>query len=313
MAIPEKLMCVSCSRPAPRKDFYLNYNDVHKEYNFGRMYHCKDCCKKISQSIMEKYWSSSKNKDDKIAYSLGIRAICSFFHMPYLNEVMDKVRDLEINSTRDRDWNYVFQYTNALEEMEIPKEYWEDLSGNTFLPMDLLKVAKPTSDGDRALFEELNKDWGNQDCIEDYLFLEEKFESYTKGETLTPTMVNMVRYLCQAELDVIKLKRAKAELKDINTAEKRVTDYYSKLKLDDFKFNKAKSDQEKLIETWASIHENIEPLDWEDDNLKDRLGFDRDYDNIMRSLGNKVTNSKDYPTLTLEDVQNEKAPKKRKK
>ena len=307
--LPEKIVCVTCGRPVSIKEFYLNYNEIHKQYNYGRMYHCKSCTKTISQDIMGRYWDINKNKDDKIAYSLGIRAICSFFHMPYLNDAMVMVRDTDITSTKERDRNYVFQYMDALEQLEIPKEYWNDLSGNSFLSIDLLKIAKPTSDGDMDLFNQLEKDWGVQDTLEDYLFLEEEFKKYTEGETLNATMVNMLRYLCEAQLDVNKLKKDKAKLEDIAKAEKRVTDYYSKLKLDDFKFNKSKSAEEKLIEQWANITESQEPIDWEDDNLKDRMGFEEDYDDIMRAMGNKLVGTKDYPTITYEDVKRKEEQK----
>jgi hypothetical protein len=118
--------------------------------------------------------------------------------------------------------------------------------------------------------------------------------------------------LCQAELDVRKLKNNNADINEITKAEKRVTDYYVKLKLDDFKFNKSKSEQEKLIEQWANITENMEPIEWEDENLKDRLGIDEDYDDIMRAMSNKIVGTKEYPTLTLEDAVKEKNNKKKK-
>lgn len=311
--IPDRLVCISCSKPVPTKEFSMNYNRIHKKYNYGRMHFCNSCAKAISEEIMGQYWDVSKNKNDTIAYALGIRAICSFFHMPYVKEAMEKMREYEINSTKSRNFSYVGYYMRLLADMDIPEGYWDDLSGNTYLTVDLLKVAKPTSEGDRALLEELEHDWGKQDSLDDYLFLEEKFATYTKGETPTPTMVNMIRYLCNAELDVMKLKGSKADISDITKAEKRVTDYYSKLKLDDFKFNKSKTEAEKLIEDWAYIHENIEPLDWEDDNLKDRLGIDKDYDDILRSIGNKCVGTKDYPQLSLDDVNKpvEDKPKKK--
>lgn len=305
--------CVKCGRFRPKKDFSLNYNKYLKEYNDGRMLYCNSCAKEISQDIMSSYWSNSKNKDDKIAYEIGIRAICTFFMMPYISKAMEIISDKEMSSIKDKDWNYVYQYASVLAELDVPREYWSELSGNAFMPLDLLRTAKPTSDRDLELFKGLEKDWGKQDCLADYLFLEEKFSIYTEGETLNATMVNMVRYLCQAELDVRKLKTEKADVEKINKAEQRVINYYTKLKLDDFKFNKSKSAQEKLIEDWAFIHENVEPIEWEDENLKDRLGIEEDYDDIMRSNANKVVGTKDYPKITLEDVIKKKNKGRKKK
>lgn len=309
--IKPQYYCVGCGRYRDKKDFSLNYNKYLQKYNDGRMLYCKSCTKEISQDIMSGYWDSYRNKDDKVAYEFGIRAICTFFTMPYVGEVMEKVRDKEMNSVKDKDWNYVYQYGTAFKELNLPHEYWSELSGNAYLPIDLLNVAKPTTDGDLSLFNGLEKDWGAQDSLNDYLFLEEKFKEYTSGEILNATMTNLVRYLCQAELNVRKLKSKKAEQKEINLAEKRVTDYYTKLKLDNFKFNKAKSDQEKLIEDWAFIHENKDPIEWEDENLTDRLGIEEDYDDMQRANANKVAGTKDYPNITLDDIMNKKKKKKR--
>ena len=49
------------------------------------------------------------------------------------------------------------------------------------------------------------------------------------------------------------------------------------------------------------------------ENLKDRLGIDEDYDNIVRSLGNKICGTKDYPNLSLEDIKNFTKKKRNKK
>ena len=94
--------------------------------------------------------------------------------------------------------------------------------------------------------------------------------------------------------------------------ENRVNGYYKQLKLNDFKFNKAKSDAEKLIENWTYIEENYEPIEWEDKEgiLKDRLGINEDYDNIVRSFGNKVLGMTQYPALTKEDVEKKEKKKK---
>lgn len=307
--IPARLMCISCSRTSPIKDFYLNYNEIHEKYNYGRMYHCKSCCKEISQTIMNNYWNQTRNRDDKLSFSLGVRAVCSFFHMPYLNEAMVKLMESLTTKSKERDINYVYQYMAVLEELEIPNKYWNDLSGNSFLPLDLLNNVALTANGDRELFVSLETNWGKQDTLEDYLFLEKKFKDYTDGESLNATMTNMIRYLCEAELDVNKLKDSKANIGDISKAEKRVTDYYSKLKLDDFKFNKQKTLIEKSMEEWAYKFEQTEPLDWVDEHMDDICHFREDNDEIARSIANKVIGNKDYPKLTLEDVKKSKKKK----
>lgn len=318
MTLPQNLWCCGCDRLIPIKEFYMNHNENHAEH-YSRHFYCKAHTKEISQKIMAKY-CKKVTSESKLNYELAIREICNIFDMPYINDAMIIIRDLELSSTKPKDWDYVYQYGCALNELGYKDEkYWNNLSGNTLLAVDLFRMsnnndAKPNSDGDAELLFSLEKKWGKQESINDYFILEEKFNSYASGENLTTAMEVLLRYLCQAELDVMKLKSQKCDQKEISIAEKRVTDYFAKLKLDDFKFDKAKSEEDKLIETFAFNHENLEPLEWEDKEgiLKDRLGIDRDYDDAMRSLGNKVVGTKDYPNLT-EFIEEEKKYRKKKK
>lgn len=308
---PKEIYCIGCEKFVATNRFYRNNNKYHK---YNTHYYCKDCTKSISKEIMALYCNQN-SKNDRKAYELAIRHICSFFDMPYIYEVYATMVDDDFSDTRKKDWDYLYQYGKRMKELGYDKEiYWNYLSGNSFLGLEVIKDkdTKPNTSGDADLFVRLEKDWGKQECLDDYLWLEEKFNQYVTGENLTTSMTVMVRYLCQAELDVIKLKNKKVDQNEVSKAEKRVTDYFSKLKLDDFKFDKAKSEEDKLIETFAFNHENIEPLDWEDENLKDRLGIDRDYEDIMRSLGNKVVGTKDYPNIT-EFIEKENKSRKKKK
>jgi hypothetical protein len=291
----------------PVKEFLYNYNFIHEEYNYGRMHFCKQCCKDISLKIMRKYWKVETNRTDKISYALGIRAICSFFHMPYVEKVMSKVRDEEINATRDKEWSYVYQYSRALAELEIPHEYWNDLSGNSFLATDLLKVASPTGEGDRDLFDGLQKDWGaDYDRLEDYLSLEESYTKYSQGEQFTTAMENTVRRLCMAELDYRKARESKMSPKDLADIEKKISNYYKTLKLDNFQFSENKSIGERSLEKWTSIEENTRPLEVKDKLFaKDICDIGKDYDQILRSIGNLALGKKEYPSLTMDDVKEE--------
>ncbi|MEG0899394.1 MAG: hypothetical protein RSD67_02425 [Oscillospiraceae bacterium] len=288
--------CIGCERMIDTKEFWLAYGTLHKGRQ-GRLFYCKKCCKRIADEIFSKYSS----------YELCCREMCTVMFMPYVQEACDKLKEYEFTTVKSdgRDFSRVYQYGSFLKDLGMNEEkYWDNLSGNSFLGLNILKEKslKLNKESDCELLLYLEEIWGKQPNIDAYLWLEEKFSQYADGEILSPAMTNLIRYLCAAELDVYNLKNARAEQKEISFAEERVSKYYAKLKLDDFKFNNAKSETEKLLENWIYIQENIEPLDWEAENLKDRLGIDKDYDNIMRSLGNKVSGSRDYPKLTLDDV-----------
>lgn len=313
MALPDKIYCEVCGRMEPIKDFYFNYSDYMQQYHCGRASMCKKASKEISNKIIKKYSN----------YQLAVIELCSIFRLPYIPEVAQKLEEYEKNpiNVAERDINQYFNYMKIATDSKenggcgyiSSDPIWSNFSYNSWIKNYMLKIAKGHNDGDEELFFELEKTWGKQDKLDDYLWLEERFHIYSDGETLTPAMSNTLHYLCLAELDVNKLRNNKADQKEITTAEKRVADYYDKLKLSDFKFNKAKSDAEKLIETWMQITETKEPLEWEEENdiLKDRMGFDADYDDIMRSMGNKIVGLREYPNLTLDDIPKKERKKKK--
>lgn len=311
MALPEQIYCYACGRMEKNDKFYMNYSDFEKQYHYGRCLMCKSKSKEISQQIMKKYSN----------YQLALIELCNIFHLPYIPEVGQKLEEYDKSpvNVNERDINHYFNYMKfATDSKEnggcgytSDDPIWSNFTYNSWIKTYILKIAKGRNEGDEELFFELEKTWGRQDKLDDYLWLEERFHIYSDGETLTPAMSNTLHYLCLAELDVNKLRNDKADQKEITTAEKRVADYYQRLGMDGFKFNKNKSEEEKLIEDWAKIEEEIEPLDWIDDKLEDICHFRSDNDEIMRCLGNKVVGNRDYPTLSLEDISERKKKSKK--
>jgi hypothetical protein len=233
---------------------------------------------------------------------------------------MLKLKEIDENKKdTGKDLNYVYQYQTCISELgldkEIEKKYWDNLyCNNNFLHIDLLNVAKPTKEGDMEVFDKLEQYWGKSvKTLEKYLSLEKRFKELTKDEELTPYIEECFRNLCLDELDLKEARENKVEQTEIKNIKSRIESTAKNLGIDKFVSSKFKSEQEKLIEQWAYITENIEPLDWEDENLKDRLGIDRDYNDILRSLGNKILGTKDYPTITLDDIKNSSKRYKKKR
>jgi hypothetical protein len=271
------------------RDFHPNYS---KWVPYGRMLYCKECGKEIANELFEQ----------NAHFETFTRNLCITFQMPYFTKAKDAFYDVVYKGTTQRQIDYVLQYLKVLKELDTPEEYWSDLSGNTYHGLDILKVAKPTSPGDVETLQQLEKDWGAQDNIYDYVFLEEKFHQYTDGQELTPAARNTFRYLCAAELDVKKLKAAG---KDSKPQEEKVMKYYKTLKLDNFSFSGDVPLYQKLIEDWAVTEEQKEPLEWVDEHLEDICGFRADNEEIMRCIGNYAVGMRQYPTLTFDDVNGE--------
>lgn len=283
------IYCIGHGRDLPVAKFSKNHNSLCKGH-LGTMMFCNDCLKEISDKIFKKCNN----------FLLATIQMCNSFWLPFNYKAYESLYNFD--QTTLKDYNKVIQYCTFLRETEVPVEAWDNLTGNNYITNSLAKEINQSDLNLVDLVERLEEKWTRGLNLDDYLFLEERFNIYTNGETLSPAMLTTVKYLCQAELDVKKLKECNSEQKEIDMAEKRVMNYYKILKLDDFKFKESKTDMEKLIEDWAFYQEEKEPLDWVAENLEDINGFRADNDEIMRAVANKVVGTKDYPLLSLEDV-----------
>lgn len=279
--VPLEIPCCGCNRPVIVKgNFMPNHNEFH-EYKL--MNYCNACCKEISNKMMDSAYN----------YEVGVRNICSFFDMPFVNEAMLKVQSKEEKRISDKNWNYVNEYGKALSEIEYPKDKWNDLSGNNLWGLDLLKNTTGVKDGDIELLQGLEKDWGKQDTLNDYLILEEKFEEHTKGEELSTSTALVMRYLCLAELEVMKAKNNK---EDSKIAEEKVMKYLKALKLDNFMLNESKDVVYKTLEYWTAIEETTRPLEVADELFKEDIcGLKEGYKEMLRCVDNATGNTEKFP------------------
>lgn len=285
-SVPPQLICVGCGRNIKTTDFYPNFNKYHK---YKRMNYCKDCGKEICEDLFK----------TNSCWETNVRNMCVLFDMPFVLEASDLLKNEFEKKIGERNIDYIFNYLKMLKQINLQEEYWNDLSTSTFYGLDVLKVAKPTSSGDVELMQGLEKDWGKQESIRDYLFLEEKFKKYTNGERVTESMENTIRYLCLAELDV-KKARSNKEIKDkdLKTLEDKVMGYYKSLKLDNFQFNDAKSAGERILEQWIFKEEKTHPVEVFDKEFADDMcSIREDNDDLMRAMRNLVAGTRDYPEL----------------
>ena len=281
----EKIKCQYCGQELDPVFFYDNENPYHKN---GKTSFCKRCCEEISQEIMGRAGDLEN----------GIKELCFFFHYPFDSRAFSKIAK-STGKRIKKDFNYIDEYVDIIRGLKISPERYLDFEGNLPKILDIINGERVDL-SDIKILTELQNEWGVQDSLEDYVFLENEYNKYALNEKdLSSSTITVLRFLCLALLDVHK---ARVAGRDTTADEKRVMEYYKRLKLDDFKFDEKRTEVEKLIENWAYIEENIEPLDWVKDNLEDICHFRDDNDDIMRCIANKVVGSKDYPELTSEDL-----------
>ncbi|MBQ0143399.1 MAG: hypothetical protein KBT06_11520 [Prevotellaceae bacterium] len=274
-----KVFCNSCERFLEPKEFYPNYNRFHTK---KLMHYCKDCSKEIADEIF------TLNSNHEVC----VRNMCNIFHMPFYYEAMEIFDDKINKGIQTRDVNYVFKYLQSLKEMNCPPEAWNDLSTGSLFGVDILKIAHPTADGDVNLLQSLEDDWGKR-TLKEYHWLEKKFAEYSKGEDLSVSMRNTMRYLCLAELEVKKLKDNN---EDSKSAEERVMKYYKSLKLDNFQLKEGKSVGERTLEKWTAIEETTHPAEVAPELFKDDIcGLKKEYHEMLRCVRNAKDGAEIFP------------------
>ena len=171
---------------------------------------------------------------------------------------------------------------------------WDsDMELSNFI--DIGEVSKADTD-DTALRARWKRQWGGEYNDDEYQWLDDIFDSYT-GEILEmDTAMEMTyRNLCRANL------RKFVDPTDKDAGEE-ILKLMKVLKLDQFKENK-QSDTEKFIDRWAWRIENEEPAEIEDLNkYKDYAGNEKMWKDILRTVRNAISGSRDYPTIERDDT-----------
>lgn len=287
-------VCAYCQQSLSDRMFY----DNPSPYMNGKMVYCMDCSGEIANDMI----------CSDVSVNRGIRKMCSFFNIPYwessvheLTQYIEDKKSLWEKKQKDlQEMNCIKFYLDSLHAQKLNQKYWNDLTGMGYLGYRLLKSVKE-EDGDIELFEELEKQWGKQADIADYIFLTDRYNAYAKGRKLTPAAKNTIHYLCLAELEV---QQAKEKREDTSKLEEKIGKYYKTLGLSNFNISDEKPMHEKLIENWAMIEETMNPIEWVDERFDDICHFREDNAEIMRSIGNVALGNKNYPNLTLEDIEN---------
>lgn len=279
---PLQKMCAKCLRIKDMKEFYPS-NSPYLPYH--KMAYCKECSKEMSRAIFESHPSFEKNT----------REMCVVFQMPYMKEIEELMHEQVTKGVKERDVDFAYQYLKILKEQGVDDAHWKDLSTATYIGLDLLKVAKPTSDGDVETLQALEKEWGRQDSIYDYMFLEERYNEYSNGEDLSPSMRNTMKYLCLTELDIKKIKAGKTD-NDTSKLEDKVQKYYKTLGLDKFQFKENKSEGQRTLEYFINLEEQTHPLEVAGEMFKEDItGLKKEYKEMMRCIRNAKDGEKIFP------------------
>lgn len=292
--------CIECNRDYVIDKFYDS-----KATFLGKarvIPYCEDCC----NDILQYYLKEKGSLESAVFYT------CAKLDVPFIKSVFEasvKHKNNLIsksNDKKDTDYNifkYYYMYLWGGKSLQKNTDVWCDFS-NTDVSLDSINSAKKSEEAFKQDMEKFILDWGNQ-AIEDYQFLEYRYDVYTKDKVLTPAQETLYRSLCKAELRKRK-KESKAEYEndsDIGDSVKEdnemIMKLMDKLKISNFNEIKDKSDVELLIERQIWEHENTDPCEIVDkEYYKDYCDIGKNWGKqILRACRNILGGSREYPDI----------------
>lgn len=271
---------LNCSGDIKESEFFVSWS----KFSDGKVPYCKNCIQKIY-----KYFLNETNSEKSATYFTLAK-----IDTPFIEDVFEKALKKKTNFN-------ISTYISELHKSTHNKEIWGDFScSDTDLTKQESKIK--AIEEKRKELDELDKIWGRQDCIEDYDFLNDTFERYTKGiDFSNPQQEDLYKDLCRDRLLLRKINDNRYNGDEtLDKVQNRIGKTMSILKVDQFEKQKSKSDIEKILEKQIWEIENTEPAEVVDKNeYKDFLNIESEWGNhILRAMRNILSGSKDYPNIT---------------
>lgn len=279
--------CIGCNRLRSKKEFNLSPNPNHKA---GVLPYCKSCCTEIFKSNLKKLGS----------FQASLWATLAEVGVPYREAVADRViesvaaKELSEQKLLASGMNHVGNYMRYFTALKKANDKWE-----TFIDsdrqMDSLESIQARKQRMQAEVDKFKLAWGDFE-LEDYAFLEYRYDIYTDGLALKPAQETLYRKLCIAELSARKIEAEGESTKEI---QKQILDLMGKLKIDNFAEVKDKNLVEQMLESQIYQHERTKPMEFYDEKelYEDACGLKNGWSEIKRGLFNFVLGHKEYPKI----------------
>ena len=286
---PVESYCISCGRLYTIDKFYKSQNPYHCNKVLP---YCKDCCKKMVQDYIKKYSS----------LECAMWMTCANLGLPFTKRAFEALeRSIDDRGGATDKYNYIGSYLRCLTSNKRREDKWTEFA-DTDVSFGDIQTLQKHEQSIKAEAEKFRLDWGFQE-VEDYQFLEYRFDYYTDGlGELKPSQETLYRRLCLVELAIRKKDEAHEDTKD---EQKQLIQLMKTLEIDDFHNTKDKTMAEKIIEAQIAWMEEEEPaFHYKDkEKYRDFCGIGAYWeDHVKRPLRNLLTGSKEY---TLTDTRDE--------
>ena len=291
MALPLKeSFCLKCGRMYPLDKFFKSNNPNHHS---GVLPYCKDCCAEMVKDRIKLYGNLES----------ALWMTCADNGVPFVRKIYEKLEDelAKRNSKPTKTYNYLGNYLRLLAISGNANKRWKSFDDTDVAFGDIANIQKHEQ-SIRAEAEKFKLDWGYHE-IEDYQFLEFRYDYYTDGlGELKPSQETLYRRLCLVELSI---RKKDEEGLDTKEEQKQMIALMKTLGIDDFQNSKDLTMAEKIIESQIAWMEEEEPaFHYRDlEKYKDFRGIeDYWYNHVLRPLKNLLIGSKEYTLKETADA-----------
>ena len=286
------LQCIGLKKDS---EFFSSWSPFHSN---GKVPYCKECCNKMFQY----YLNETKSAKTALYYTL------MKIDIPFIKSIYEIVNDRSLSGDKNgkRTPINVGTYVNELRRYSKNKEIWADFSATD---VDITEVDSKiqTAEIKQKEMKQWEIDWGIQDEVCDYEFLNDTFNRYTKGvEFVNPQQEDLYRYLCRDRLLLRKINDNRYNGDEtIDKVQNRISKTMATLKVDQFESNKPKTASEQSFFAKIAQIEQTKPADLykEPKKYKDFNKL-RQYeeDMVLRPLLNTLCGHRDFD-INIEDAE----------
>lgn len=276
-------VCSGCGSIKDRSAFIPSLNSHHSKY----LPFCRAC-------INSKFKEYLKETNSEGA---ALWCLCAEVGHPVIMEYYDIATKSKAESS-SANINLFTIYSMILKQYDVKIDgFWQsDMMLSDFINVNSAK----TTDNTPIDLIEQEKIWGKFDS-EDYDLLNGYYTLYTNGlGSLDYSLELRYRDVAKGELRLRKANEA-GDVGEIDKAQKNLKSLLDMLGLNDY--GKKETDERKqFIDRLAWMIEETEPAEEEDEKkYKDIAGFEKAFDNIMRSMRNLNSKVKGYPPVPEEE------------
>ena len=286
------LQCIGLKKDS---EFFSSWSPFHSN---GKVPYCKECCNKMFQY----YLDETKSAKTALYYTL------MKIDVPFIKSIYEIVNERSLSGDKNgkRTPINVGTYVNELRRYSKNKEIWADFSATD---VDITEVDNKiqTAEIKQKEMKQWEVDWGIQDEVQDYEFLNDTFNRYTKGvEFVNPQQEDLYRDLCRDRLLLRKINdnRYKGD-ETIDKVQNRISKTMATLKVDQFESNRPKTASEQSFFAKIAQIEQTKPADLykEPKKYKDFNKL-RQYeeDMVLRPLLNTLCGHRDFD-INIEDAE----------